>query len=76
MWCLILINASSHFFQAVLASTIIVALYGMFKQVKDVHKYYKLCIPDMVRTYVLPYSGKISRTINFAVFEDFTTFLV
>ena len=35
-----------------------VALYGMFKQCKDVYKYYKLCIPDMVcncvyiRTYV------------------------
>ena len=28
------------------------ALYGIFKQVKDVHKYYKLCIPDMVCVYI------------------------
>ena len=23
----------------------------MFKQVKDIHKYYKLCVPDMVCIY-------------------------
>ncbi|XP_065886960.1 prestin-like isoform X2 [Dysidea avara] len=33
---------------AVLASVIVVALYGMFKQVKDIRKYYKLCVPDMM----------------------------
>ena len=39
-----------HFSQAVLASIIVVALLGMFRQFKDVLKYYRTCLPDMVCT--------------------------
>ena len=35
--------------QAVLASIVWVALYGMFKQMADVWRYFLLSIPDMVR---------------------------
>ena len=35
--------------QAVLAAIIWVALYGMFSQVVDIWKYFKLSIWDMVR---------------------------
>ena len=38
-----------HVVQAVLAAIIWVALYGMFSQVRDIWKYFKLSIWDMVR---------------------------
>lgn len=34
--------------QAILASIVWVALYGMFKQFKDVYKFWKLCWQDGV----------------------------
>ena len=37
-----------YVFQSVLAAIIWVALYGMFKQTKDVWKYFKLSVWDMV----------------------------
>ena len=38
--------------QGVLAAIIWVALYGMFSQVIDVWKYFKVSVWDMVRYYV------------------------
>lgn len=44
-------HCSSYMYvvQAVLAAIIWVALYGMFSQVRDIWKYFKLSIWDMVR---------------------------
>ena len=39
--------------QAVLAAIIWVALYGMFSQVTDIWKYFKLSVWDMVRYFLM-----------------------
>ena len=52
--CTVSLNSGDS--QAVLAATIWVALYGMFKQVKHVWQYFKLSFSDFVRNMTLSYS--------------------
>ena len=46
-------------------------MWGNFGRVK--HYICEWANLYQLQSKIIPYSGKISRTINFAVFEDFTT---